>query len=96
MLTVTGGPRAVLTQDPTENLYAVEWTCRHCGRHCVSTGQLAQKPAQKPKPIRINVVCPHCQQPKSLYFHEVVLEDTVETHKRDGGRRLSSDTKPLD
>jgi hypothetical protein len=87
MVIVSGGSHAVLTQDPTESLYAVEWTCRHCGRHCVSTGQLAQKPAQKPKPIRVNVVCPHCQQPKSLYFHEVVLEDTVETHKRDGGRR---------
>jgi hypothetical protein len=72
----------MLTQDPTQNLYAVEWTCRYCGRRCVSTGQVAQK-AQKPKPIRVNVVCPHCRQPKALYFHEVVLEDTVETHKRD-------------
>jgi hypothetical protein len=93
MLIVSGGPHAVLTQDPTESLYAVEWTCRHCGRHCVSTGQLAQKPAQRPKPVRVNVVCPHCQQPKSLYFHEVVLEDTVETHKRDGGRRHGVSTE---
>ena len=31
--------------------------------------------------------CPHCQQPKSLYFHEVVIEDTVETHKRQNGRK---------
>jgi hypothetical protein len=73
----------VLTQDPTQNVYAVEWTCRFCGRPCVSTGQLAQKPAQKPKPIRVNVVCPHCQQNKTMYFHEVVLEDTIETHKRE-------------
>jgi len=72
----------VLTQDPTENLYAVDWTCRFCGGHNVSAGQLAQKPAQKPKPIRVSVVCSHCQQGRQLYFHEVVREDTVETHKR--------------
>ena len=72
----------MLTQDPTQNLYAVDWTCRRCGRPCVSTGQLAQKPAQKPKPIRVSVVCPHCDQPRQLYFHEVVREDTIETSKK--------------
>jgi hypothetical protein len=76
------GARTVLTQEPTENLYAVDWTCRHCGGHCVSAGQLAQKPAQKPKPIRVSVVCCYCEQGRQLYFHEVVREDTVETHKR--------------
>jgi hypothetical protein len=81
--------RTVLIQQPTLNSYDLEWTCRTCGRHCLSTGQLAQKPAQKPKPIRVTVVCPHCQKPKQIYFHEVVLEDTVLTHKREPRRPAS-------
>jgi len=70
----------------TQELYAVEWTCRHCGHHCVSTGQLAQKPAQKLKPVRMRVECANCQQPRPLFFHEVVLEDTVKTRGRESSQ----------
>jgi hypothetical protein len=32
--------------------------------------------------FRVSVVCCYCEQGRQLYFHEVVREDTVETHKR--------------
>lgn len=76
----------MVTRNPSENQYAVAWICRHCGRHCVSTAELAKKPAQRPRPVRVNVVCAHCGQEKAAYFHEVVLEETVETRKRDPRR----------